>query len=203
VESKFQTLEIAILILAAGPSSRMGQSKQLLLVEGQPLLQKTAKIALEAALGKVVVVLGANAAQHQEVLLGLPVDAFIHPHWQNGMGSSLKAGLKYLLEKLPNCTAVIVLVCDQPFLTARHLTRLADTFSATDKPIIASLYANTLGVPCLFEKKYFAELFTLQDEEGAKKIIQRFTSEVSSVEFQQGEIDLDTPQDYNRLRKEF
>lgn len=196
-------MEIAILILAAGSSSRMGQSKQLLLVEGQPLLQKTAKVAIDSALGKVLVVLGANANQHQEVLVGLPVNVFIHQQWQNGMGSSLKAGFKFLLEILPNCNAIMVLVCDQPFLTPDHLKKLADAFSVTKKPIIASIYSNTLGVPCLFGKEFFPELLNLQDDEGAKKLIQRFKSEVSSVEFQHGEIDLDTPQDYNRLRSEF
>jgi molybdenum cofactor cytidylyltransferase len=192
--------EFALLVLAAGPSSRMGQSKQLLLVENEPLLQKTVNVALQAALGKVVVVLGAEATEHQEVLKGLPVDTVVNNNWQDGMGSSLKAGMKYMSEKLPNCEAVIILVCDQPYLTAGHLQQLTAKFLATGKPIIASGYANTLGVPCLFAKGYFEELLAIGDDEGAKKLIQKFSNDVESVPFLKGEIDLDTPDDYKIFR---
>jgi molybdenum cofactor cytidylyltransferase len=177
----------------------MGQSKQLLIVDSKPLLRKITEEALTVKQSKVVVVLGAKSMEHEKVIHDLPVDIVVNEHWQNGMGSSLKAGLKFMETAIPESQAVIVLVCDQPFLTSYHLKKLIEKYYSSNKSIIASKYSNTLGVPCLFRKNYFSELMNLKDDQGAKKLIQLFKEDVESIEFPKGEVDLDTPDDYEKL----
>lgn len=192
---KNNSQQIAVIILAAGASSRLGQSKQLLKVDGQTLLQRTVQAAANAGIKNSFVVLGANAEEHKKTIAQFPVSVVQNPDWANGMGSSLKCGLKSVIEKLPDTTAVLVLVCDQPFLTAAHLTKMIDAFEHTDAEIITSVYRGTRGVPALFQKNLFGKLLALGDEQGARKIIESHQGPVQAIEFPKGEIDLDTPED--------
>ncbi len=188
--------ESGIILLGAGSSSRMGQSKQLLLVEGEPLLLRSAKAALGARANYVVAVLGANEAPHRKLLKGLGLEIASNPDWPKGMGSSLKAGLRHLLAIAPGTSAVIVMVCDQPNIHAHHLKTLLDNFLKMKYPIVASRYSGIIGVPALFDKSLFPAIFKLEDDQGAKMIIKQHPELVSAVDFPGGEIDLDTPEDY-------
>jgi molybdenum cofactor cytidylyltransferase len=194
MSQKFQEGRIAIILLAAGSSSRMGQSKQLLLVNGKSLLIHVAEIAKKSDVGSVIVVLGAAEETHRKVLNNLSVDVIYNSRWQTGMGSSLKAGLNHVIATEPKTEAVIVMVCDQPLLTTNHINSLIRKYNKSNKLLVASSYSNTVGVPALFGRQLFAEILKLGDEEGAKKIIQNYAAEV--VEFPEGSIDLDTPDDY-------
>jgi molybdenum cofactor cytidylyltransferase len=192
-----EEIKIGIILLAAGSSSRMGQSKQLLLIKGEPLLIKSVKAAIGSHVHKVVVVLGANEEPHRNILKNFEVDIIYNPNWQKGIGNSLKTALKYLITTTPEIEAVILLVCDQPLLKTVNIKNLIHNFIQTKKEIVASSYANTIGVPALFEKKLFPQLLAIDDGHGAKKIIQQFSNAVSTVNFPGGEIDLDTLSDYN------
>jgi molybdenum cofactor cytidylyltransferase len=195
--------ETGIILLAAGSSSRMGQSKQLLFIDGESLLSKSAKAALQTKIKNIVVVLGASEKELRLVLSGLPIDIVVNREWQKGMGSSLKTGLTFLLSLQPPLASVIILVCDQPLLTGDHITKLIEKNNQTHKPIVASRYEDTLGVPAYFEKSYFAKLLALKEDQGAKKIIKENSGDVAVADFPQGAIDLDTMEDYhNFLRKE-
>lgn len=119
--------------------------------------------------------------------------------WKKGMGSSLKMGLENVLKKWPNTTSLLILVCDQPMLTAEHLQKIMLAATQSEKKIIASFYSNVLGVPALFKKEFFNELLSIDDSEGAKKLIERHKDEVAQVEFIGGEMDIDTPEDLQRL----
>lgn len=188
---------IAILILAAGSSLRMRQSKQLLKVEGEPLLVRAADAAIQTGCTPVLVVLGANESLHRNAIGHLPLSIVSHPGWAKGMGSSIKVGMKHLLSQSPEIEGALIMVCDQPLVTASYLKTVISKFK--DAPIIASEYANTMGVPALFSKAYFPELLQLNDDEGAKKIIQQNKQAVLSIAFGGGAIDLDTPQDYSNF----
>jgi molybdenum cofactor cytidylyltransferase len=190
---------IAILILAAGASSRMGESKQLLTIDGQPLLRKMTVEAIHSTIGPVVVVLGAQAQVHIGVINDLPVDTVVHEAWEKGMGSSLKKGIQFIQETFPTIKAVLVMLCDQPYLTSSHLIQLVSEYRQTGKKIVASTYHETVGVPALFDKVMFPELLQLPDAEGARRLFKLFTDEMSRVHFPLGEIDLDTPADYARM----
>ncbi|MEQ9413111.1 MAG: nucleotidyltransferase family protein [Cyclobacteriaceae bacterium] len=193
--------KIPILLLAAGSSSRMGQSKQLLSINGKPLLQKTVEELLAANIGEVIVVLGANAAAHRKVIADYSVIIIENDQWQNGMGSSIKAGLKYITSQLPDLNALIISVCDQPYLTSGHFKEIIRIYSNSKKSIVASTYNETVGVPVLFDRSHFKNLSQIQDEEGAKKVMQRHKSEVVSVSFPLGNIDLDTMEDYDTFNQ--
>jgi molybdenum cofactor cytidylyltransferase len=189
-------LDISVLVLAAGASSRMGRPKQLLLVSGEPLLHKTVRIALSCKANKTFVVLGHQPVETQAILEGLPVSIFIHKQWPRGMGSSIKFGLTKILEANPDTSAVLILVCDQPLLTTAHLNNLIQHYRTTGKTIIASGYTNIQGVPALFDQLVFPELLSIKDEQGAKIILEKNPEQIATVPFIGGEIDLDTPEDY-------
>jgi molybdenum cofactor cytidylyltransferase len=187
---------IGIIILAAGSSTRMGQSKQLLSIEGEPLILRSVKAAIETQLKKIVVVLGSREEQHRAVIQNMPLDIIYNKAWQKGMGSSIKAGLDKLLTNNILCEAVIILVCDQPLLTTRHIQLLIEKYQHSKKPIVASRYSESDGVPALFSKHYFPVLLAMDDRFGAKKIIQEYQADVETILFPEGQIDLDTMEDY-------
>ena len=189
-------MTIGIILLAAGSSSRMGQSKQLLKIEGEQLLLKSTKLALASMANKVIVVLGANESAHRKVIEQLPIEIITNKDWQRGMGSSLKKGMKELLLIAPKMEAVLVMVCDQPLLTAEHLNQIIKKFELTKSPIVASYYSGSAGVPALFYKSLFEKLLNVDDQSGAKKIILQHKEVVQTIDFPQGSIDLDTPEDY-------
>ncbi len=191
-------MSTTILLLAAGSSSRMGQSKQLLPVNGMPLLVDAAHEALNAC-PRVIVVLGAEAEAHRSALAGLPLNIVVNPHWQKGMGSSLKQGLAQLLQTDPSVEGVLVMVCDQPGATSSHLVKLIKLAAQSTKAIIASAYGNTQGVPALFKRQAFGLLSLIGDESGAAKLIRQHPEMVDVIDLPGGDIDIDTPTDYQRF----
>lgn len=186
----------AAIILAAGSSSRMGESKQMLDIHGQKLLVKTVKTVLNSGIDNVVVVLGSNEQAHRDLIAGLSVYTLHHPEWEKGIGSSIKRGLDYITSKPSSPEAIIILVCDQPLLRSEHLANLQAKYKETRKPIIASRYGQTPGVPALFHKSYYESLLALPDEQGAKKILLQNRHDVYEIDFPEGLIDLDTKADY-------
>lgn len=193
-------MNVGAIILAAGSSSRMGQSKQLLPVDGEPLLLKTTKTVIAAGIKNIVCVLGANETEHREILKTLPVKIIHHPDWNKGMGSSLKKGISTFTTDFPETEAVIILVCDQPLLTEKHLHQLVHKKAQSKKDIVASAYANTVGVPVLFDRSFFKTLADVADDAGAKKIIASHADHLAIVDFPDGAVDLDTPDDYNTFK---
>lgn len=192
--------EIGVLILAAGSSSRMGTSKQMLPVDGTSLLAKTISTVIHSNLEDIVVVLGSNADEHRIAANEFPVTTIINNDWHKGMGTSIRVGVKHF-QANDVIKGIIILVCDQPRLTADVIVSIIDKQKQTHKSVIASHYANTLGVPALFMRNFFDRLLTLDDDQGAKRIILNDRNQVSEVEFPDGGIDLDTKEDYDNYIK--
>jgi molybdenum cofactor cytidylyltransferase len=192
----------SVIILAAGSSSRLGQSKQMIEVEGVPLLLKSTLTALDANYEHVVVVLGAHANMHKKTIAHLPVEIITHEEWEKGMGSSLKTGLQHIIESRPGTHSVVVMVCDQPRLTSNHLSTLRDVYNNTSSKIVASRYENTIGVPALFDRTLFAELLDIKDTQGAKVVIERHAASVNTIEWAEGILDIDTPEDLKSLNSQ-
>jgi molybdenum cofactor cytidylyltransferase len=190
---------VGIIVLAAGSSSRMGQSKQLLEIGGEQLLLKSAKVAWQSEAERVIVVLGANEDDHRQIIEHLPIEITSNENWQKGMGSSLKKGLKELLQIVPALEAVLIMVCDQPLLTTKHLNQIIKKFKLTRSPIVASYYSASAGVPALFDKSLFEKLLNVEDDSGAKKIIQQHKEAVQTIDFPKGGVDIDTPDDYRKF----
>jgi molybdenum cofactor cytidylyltransferase len=134
---------------------------------------------------------------------GLPVHQVVNERWAEGMGSSIRAGLEYL----ENCDgdgaaeAVVLMLCDQPFVTAAVINVLVKVYRSSGKGIIASEYNGTMGAPALFGRKYFAELAALSGAAGAKQVIAAHASEVVCVPLPRGTSDVDTPEDYLQLQR--
>ena len=189
----------AIVVLAAGNSSRLGRPKQLLKYKESTLLKNTILEALKVENSFVIVVTGSN---HNiiEKELNLPEITFtFNSEWENGMSSSIVKGILELLLLNPDCEQCILAVCDQPFVTSSVFENLILESHKNKKGIAASTYSETLGTPVLFHKKYFQELLQLKGQEGAKKIIKKYIQDTVSVSFEKGNIDIDTEEDYSKL----
>lgn len=192
-------MDIGAVILAAGSSSRMGSPKQILRFRGHSLLRLAALAALGAGCRPVIVVTGAHAELSRRELDGLAVRDVLNPRWETGMASSIRRGVEGLLEEDANAAAAVLMLCDQPHATADVISRLVTAYRVTGRPVIASTYCGSFGVPALFSRAVFAELTRLEGRSGAKEVIQRHASEAHFLPFQGGEVDLDTPDDVSRL----
>lgn len=190
---------VAMIILAAGASVRMGTPKQLLSYRGRSLLRHITIEAIASVCEPIIVVLGAYAQQiRQEVQL--PVQVVENLDWNQGMSASIKSGIQELNTATNNIEAVVLAVCDQPFVSAQIINQLVEAYYYTEKPIIASEYSGTLGVPALFSHRFFSELRDLKETEGAKQIIKKYRYEVYCIPFPEGAIDIDTPNEYEKLK---
>jgi molybdenum cofactor cytidylyltransferase len=193
---------IAVIILAAGSSSRLGIPKQLLPCRETNLLCHSVNIALKSDCRPVIVVLGAYFEQIYPEIVPLPVYIVKNENWEQGMGTSIQKGIQALIQIEPNIEAVIITLCDQPFLSLAVISQLLEAYRTMHQPIIASEYADTVGVPALFERLVFPDLMNLKGREGAKQVIKKYEQSVFRISFPGGEIDLDTPQDYEKWRSE-
>jgi molybdenum cofactor cytidylyltransferase len=190
----------ALVILAAGGSSRLGHPKQQLIFGGKSLLQRAIEAGLQSKCQRPLVILG---AYHEKLLPEIDsngIDVLINYDWKEGMSSSIKKGIDFLIKK-KQVDQVIFMLCDQPFVNENLLNQLISVQKESNKPIVACTYQGTLGVPVLFDKTFFPHLMKLQGREGAKKIIQQFPQEITPVSFPLGHLDIDTPEDYMALLK--
>ncbi|MCR4031932.1 MULTISPECIES: NTP transferase domain-containing protein [Flavobacterium] len=191
-----------IIILAAGNSSRLGRPKQLLKYKDSTLLKNTISEALKVEDSFLIVITGSNHDLIEKELNSPEILFSFNPEWENGMSSSIAKGIDELLLLNPDCEQCILAVCDQPFVTSSIFENLINEAIKTGKGIVASAYSETLGTPVLFQKKYFQELLDLNGQEGAKKLIKKYTEDVVSVSFEKGNIDIDTEEDYKTLLSE-
>ncbi len=192
---------IAVIILAAGESSRLGSPKQLLPYAGETLLQYTIQVALNTIARRVIVVLGAHEKLMKTATAYTGLHIVINREWKEGMASSVRCGINELIKTEPHTTGAVILLCDQPFVTASLINALIDMNEKTGKAIIASRYVGTFGAPTFFHKSIFPELLRLEGDVGAKAIIRRHPDDVESVEFSKGNVDIDTAADYGNLTK--
>jgi molybdenum cofactor cytidylyltransferase len=191
------TKDVGAVILAAGSSSRMGSPKQTLQYRGESLLRRAALAALGAGCRPVVVVTGANAEMSRGELDGLDVREVLNTSWETGMASSVRAGVEALADA--DSDAAVLMLCDQPHVTAEVISGLVAAHRATGTRVVASAYGGSFGVPALFGRTLFAELARLEGAAGARQVIQRHTSEAHFIPFPGGEVDVDTPDDFSRL----
>lgn len=187
--------KFGIILLAAGGSSRLGRPKQLLPYGDKTLVQHVLDTAKTALAKPIVMVTGA----HKELVQDPTINILHNTEWKEGIASSIRSGLTAILKTEPGLDAAIFIVCDQPHISAALLQELMDTHTATGKEIVASSYADTVGIPALFGKSFFDALLQLKGDEGAKRIIMQNADAVAVVDFPHGDIDIDTAADYAAL----
>lgn len=187
----------AIIILAAGNSSRLGRPKQLIKWNQSTLLNNTILQAQLVQNADVFVTLGGN----QNVIKdSIPerIPIFIHADWSNGMGSTIAYSIKQIAHN--KYEGIILSVCDQPYISKEIFIKLIEAFNKGKKSIITSQYQSSKGPPTLFSKVYIDELLKLKGDDGAKKIVNQNIASVESISFGQGELDIDTENDLKKLK---
>lgn len=190
----------AVVVLAAGGSRRMGRPKQLLHLDGQPLVRRAVRVALDAGLGRVFVVIGAEAGRIRPALEDLDVTIVVNPDWQDGIASSLRAGVAEIGRVAPDARGLIVLPGDQPRMPAEHLARIDAAQRGSGAAIVASDYGDHRGPPAYFGRRHFAALMALRGDAGARDLLQG--DGVETVTAPAGShFDLDHPADVLRLRE--
>lgn len=190
---------IAALVLAAGRSTRMGESKVLLSLGDRTLLAHAITAAQASQCGTVVVVAGARAGDVRREAESLGASVVVNPRYADGMATSLAAGVAALP---PDCEAAVVLLGDQPRIGAAAIDRLIAAYRATGKPMVLSRYGEVAGAPALIARPLFADVAALTGDTGARGLAARRPDQVAEVTLAPDEAwDVDTPDDLARLRQ--
>ena len=179
---------VPAVILAAGASRRLGHPKQLVVLDGETLLHRIARTALAGG-GPVTVVTGSRAGDMAAALEGLPVTILENLAWEEGMASSIRAGVAALP---PGTTGVLLLLCDQPAVSPELLAMLQAAHRADPEAVVACGYGGTLGVPTLIPARHFSRLLALAGDEGARALLRE--GGAVAVPFPEGEADVDGPE---------
>jgi molybdenum cofactor cytidylyltransferase len=177
----------------------MGHPKQLLDWGGRPLVRVAAETALAARLDPLCVVVGGARAEVEAALADLPLRIVVNPEYAAGQSTSLRAGIAALDATVD---AVVVLLGDQPFVTAAIVERLVAEWQASRAPIVAPVYAGQRGNPVLFARALFPALLAIQGDQGARAVLAADPSRIHQVAFDDPRplTDIDTLEDYERLR---
>jgi molybdenum cofactor cytidylyltransferase len=189
-----------ILILAAGASTRLGQPKQLVRLGGRPALHYVLSSALAMPDCTVSVVVGAHARDLTVLVGRTSASIVVNRQWEEGIASSIRAGLS---AAPPASDAVTILLGDQVALTTDDLKRLNDAWKGEEGSIVASVYAQHVGVPAIFPRPFFPELMQLRGDQGARAILERNAYRLVRVPMPNAAIDLDTPEDLAALTERF
>lgn len=194
------TPQVAAIVLAAGGSARMGQPKQLLPVDGQPMVRRVTAAACATNLKQVVVVVGAQADAVRQALVSLTVDVVVNESWAEGMSTSVQAGLSALA---PGIQAVLIILADQPGLTPELISTLVARYHATRAAIVAPFYQGQRGNPVLFDRSLFDELGAIRGDQGGRMLILHHERALERVEINDPSVllDVDTRQDYEKTRE--
>ena len=197
-------MNLGIIILAAGASTRLGKSKQLLEWNGKTLLSNTISQAQSINLKElhrkdIYVILGADADRIAESIQHSSARIVPNEFWSEGIASSIRCGTE-ALQHHGQYDAMMICLCDQPFITTELLERLIQTFIHSSKNIVSAYYKGSAGAPVVFSSKYFSELLTLSGDKGAKRLIEKYVQDVETLQLENLGIDIDTEDDYHRAK---
>lgn len=190
--SASDSTHIHVVVLAAGASTRFGSTKQLVRVNGRPLLHTVVSRAVELAGNSVTVVLGAHAGELAPLLKHTPAVISVNRDWSEGIASSIREGISHV-----HATAdgVLILLADQAAVTTEDLRRLAGAWRRNPTSIAAAQYAGQLGVPAIFPRWCFRELNELRGDRGAQMLLQRHVDRLVRLPMPSAELDIDRPED--------
>jgi molybdenum cofactor cytidylyltransferase len=188
---------VAGVVLAAGTSTRFGRNKLLLRIDGESLVRRAVRAALDAGLDPVVVVLGHEADRIRAELSGLPARDVFNPDYALGMSTSVRAGVAALPA---GPAAAVVQLADMPRVTAEMLGRLVDRFVETGAGVVASDYAGVQAPPTLYARPLFPELGGMEGDAGGKGIVRRHEPDVVRVSWPAEALaDVDREEDWQRM----
>lgn len=186
---------IAILILAAGKSSRMNSIKQLEKIDGKTLLEITLNKIQSIYSSTIFCVLGANSDKIKSEINTKNIQFIKNDNFENGLSSSIVSGINYFKKKELNFDGVFILLADQPAIEITYLENMLHLFLENKDTIIASNYGLKLGVPVIFPKKYFSKLLLIKGDKGAKEFINNRIEKVLTPKQKTNFLDIDTKED--------
>jgi molybdenum cofactor cytidylyltransferase len=186
-----------VVVLAAGGSRRLGQSKQLLQHDGQTLVHRAVLAAIATDPFDAVIVVGAQVDVVFDAVRDLPIRRADCSDWHSGMGASLRAGLAVLS---PKCEGALIVLCDQPALAADHLGALCRAWRASPERAAASFYAGKLGVPALLPRAWFDAATQISGDRGARDLLAHRGGCVIAIANESLAADIDIAADLSQLR---
>ena len=192
-------------VLAAGESKRMGQTKQLLDWEGRTILQQVLENLSRSRVDEVILVLGHEADRIMEKVDTRKVKVVINRNYKEGMITSIQQGLINLNDKVE---AFFIVLADQPGVGPEVYDRLISEFRRVSPPksIVLATFRGRRGHPALFSSKYKKETLRIKGDVGFRQVLQEHPEEILTVEMDTDSIlqDIDTPEDYrNQLQTNF
>lgn len=198
--------DIAIIVLAAGQSSRLGQMKQLIAFKEKSLVEWQLEQALKVS-SNVYCVLGFNANDVKLRISHLPIHTIINHKFSEGMASSIAAGVALLPRQT---SAVMIMLVDQWQLTSSDLINHISCWQKnTDTIVVAQsidqskeMGREKIGPPVIFPQQHFTELVTLTGNKGAKPLLAKYHEKLLKVPLAQAFFDLDTPEQLSNMYKE-
>jgi molybdenum cofactor cytidylyltransferase len=192
-------LSPVVLLLAAGEGRRFGGAKQLADIAGEPMCRRVARLLLGLGL-PVLVVTGAHADAVERALLALPLHCLRHDGWRDGMGSSIAAGVRYLMEQHAEASGVLICLADQPLLDLERLHGMLARHHVAPERLLVARHDGIASPPTLLPRDCFDELAALTGPSGARSLIERHPTRVEFFDFAGG-LDVDTPQDLDDVRR--
>lgn len=190
---------IAIVVLAAGNSSRMNSPKQLLQWGEQTFIAHAVAMAHQIS-NRVFCVLGAN---RDKIAKSIPnnVTLIFNSDWRKGMSQSIVCIIEYIMQNESIIDSIMILLVDQPTIELRDLTEMKNLAAINPNKIIASAYEGRSGVPAIFPRKYFDELLKLKGDRGAQQLLAKYSSELINYKHTNQIVDIDTLVEYEALLK--
>ncbi len=184
---------VAAVILAAGSSTRMGENKLFLRLEGETLLRRAVSRAAAAGLDPVIVVLGFERKRAEGELDGLRCRTIFNAHHAEGQHTSFRAGIAAVPEE---AAAAVVLLVDMPRVTTKMLTALIERYRETNAPLVLSDYEGVQAPPTLYDRSLFPEIRAMRGEGCGKQIVERHHEDASAVGWPADRLaDVDVPAD--------
>ena len=187
-------MRVAVAILAAGAAARFGRQKLRAAWRGRPLLDYALSAASASGLGRVLLVTGEE--RYADLAVSHSARIVHNPRFAIGIGTSIAAAAHACDDRTD---ALIIVLGDQPLVTADHLRALRTAWDGAEGDIVATSFADTTGPPVLFARTCFDELVTLDDDSGAKRILRAHAERVRTIRFEPAALDVDTPDDLARL----
>lgn len=195
--------DVAVLVLAAGKSSRMQSIKQIEQIDNKYLLEIILKRLKKSFKNLILCVLGANETIIRKKINIKNIHFISNKNFNDGLSSSIVTGVKYLLNNFNNYKGVLIVLGDQPGIDSLYFREMMELFTCNSDKIIASQYNNKIGVPAIFPKCKFDELLKLKGDVGAKLLLNNNNEEIIFPKTKTNLIDIDTKENLKNYIKNY
>ncbi|HJZ74651.1 MAG TPA: nucleotidyltransferase family protein [Vicinamibacterales bacterium] len=189
---------VAGVVLAAGTSTRMGQNKLLMELDGESLVRRAVERAARAGFDPLIVVLGHEADRVRRALEGLDYQPVVNSDYERGVNSSLRVGIQ--AASASNARAAVVVLADMPFVTTAMLETLVSKYRRSDAPLVISDYEGVNAPPMLYDRALFGELAMSEGQGCGKHVVKTHRHEAETASWPVDALtDLDAPEDFQRV----